>query len=81
MGRSGSQAFRLCCYEKSKLKISRLEFEVIMLQEMLKKMQEGGGFMLYPQPMFHCPNYTFDASDLECSGKFIVIVNECPICA
>jgi hypothetical protein len=52
-----------------------------MLQEMLKKMQEGGGFMLYPQPMFHCPNYTFDASDLECSGKFIVIVNECPICA
>jgi hypothetical protein len=30
-------------FEKSKSKISQLEFEVTMLQEMFKKMQKGGG--------------------------------------
>jgi hypothetical protein len=33
-------------FEKSKSKIGQLELEVVMLEEMLKKMQVGGGVML-----------------------------------
>jgi hypothetical protein len=33
-------------FEKKKFRIGELELQVTMLQEMLKKMQEGGGFML-----------------------------------
>jgi len=65
-------------FEKSKSKISQLEFEVTMLQETCKK---GGGFMLYPQPMLHCPDYVLDVNDPKCLGKSIIIVNECHVCA
>jgi hypothetical protein len=68
-------------FEKSKSKIFQLEFEVTMFEEMFKKMQKGGGFMLYPQPMLYCPNYTFDVNDPKCLGKSIIIVNECHVCA
>jgi hypothetical protein len=68
-------------FEKSKSKISQLEFEVTMLQETFKKMKKGGGFMFYPQPMLHCPDYTLDVNDPKCLGKSIVIVNECHVCA
>jgi hypothetical protein len=33
-----------------------------MVQEMLKKMQEGGGFMLCPQTMLHDFDFKLDPS-------------------
>jgi hypothetical protein len=35
-------------FEKSKSRIGQLELEVVMLEKMLKKMQVGGGVMVYP---------------------------------
>ncbi len=40
-------------FKKKKSRIGQLEVQMTMLQEMLKKIQEGGGFMLYLQTMLH----------------------------
>jgi hypothetical protein len=35
-----------------------------MFQDLLKLMQEGGGFGLYPLPMLHDPNYKLEPSTI-----------------
>ncbi len=52
-----------------------------MLEEMLKKMQVGGGVMFYPQTMLHDFDFELDPSVVQCPSKSTIFVNECPICA
>lgn len=63
-------------FEKKKFRIGQLELQVIMLQEMLQKMKEGGGL---------CFTYDFDfrldLGVVQCLGKSIIVVNNCPICS
>lgn len=49
-------------FEKKKSKIGQLDLEVIMFHDLLKLMQEGGGFRLYPLPMLHDPDYKLEPS-------------------
>jgi hypothetical protein len=68
-------------FERKKSRIGQLEFEVTMFQEMLKKMQEGGGSMLHPQMMIHDFDFNIDLSVVKCPSKSSIIVNECHVCA
>jgi hypothetical protein len=52
-----------------------------MFQDLLKLMQEGGGFGLYPLPMFHDPDYKPKPFIIQCRGKSTFVVNECHVCA
>jgi hypothetical protein len=68
-------------FEKKKSRISQLDLKLTLLQDLLKLMQEGGGFGLYPLPMVHDPNYKPKPYTIQCRGKSTFVVNECPICA
>jgi hypothetical protein len=48
---------------------------------MLKKMQEGGGFMLYPHTMLHDSDCRLDLNVVQCPSKTIIVVNNCLVCA
>jgi hypothetical protein len=48
-----------------------------MLQNTILKMKEGGGVMLYPQPILYDIGCKSNLSD----GKFTLCANECLVCA
>jgi hypothetical protein len=48
---------------------------------MFKLMQEGGGFGLYPLPMFHDRDYKPEPFTIQCLGKSTFVVNECCVYA
>jgi hypothetical protein len=50
-----------------------------MFHEILKKMQEGGGFMLHPQMMLHDSDFNLDPNVVKCPGKSSIVVNECHV--
>ncbi len=52
-------------FEKSKSRIGQLELEVVMLEKMLKKMQVGGGVMVYPQTMLNDSDLKLDHGVLQ----------------
>lgn len=68
-------------FEKKKFRIDELELKVTMLHELLRKMQEGGGFTLHPLPMFHDFDYRPKPITINCLGKSRFSINECHVCA
>lgn len=63
-------------FEKKKIRVSQLEFEVNMLQNIVKNMQEGGGVGLYPQPILCDTSCKSNVDD----GKSTLCANECHVC-
>ncbi len=68
-------------FEKKKNRISELKLKVIMLLELLRRMQEGGGFAFHPLPMFHDRNYRPKPIIVNCLGKSTFTIDECHVCA
>jgi len=67
--------------KKKKSRIGQLEVQMIMFKEMLKKMQEGGGFMLYSQTMLHDFHFRLDFNVVQCPNKLTIVVNNYRVCA
>jgi hypothetical protein len=63
-------------FEKKKIRVSQLEYEFSMLQDTIKRMQEGGEVVLYPQPILYDIGCKFNLGD----GKFTLCDNECHVC-
>jgi hypothetical protein len=68
-------------FEKKKSKIGEIELEVTMLQELLRRMQEGGGFALHPLSMLHDLHYKLKPITINCFGTFTFTIDECLVCA